>query len=180
MAEDWTAVYQSSSLYKYIPPSNIFGRDTVNETVQTINAIHSLRNGRALSSIKSLIVIFTTSIEENTESIPRTNKVRKNRIDQSHGGCISTNAAGYEMKSNSGPANASWSMSSKKGGLVKKQVLKSKNYIFGRSMSRLLQTRTCPRLSYLFCLFNKKITAASCHTSRVPGQACRTVFMSHT
>ena len=51
------------------------------------------------------------STEENTESIPRTNKVRKNKIDQSHWGVIVASACGYATKINSGPLVANSSTS---------------------------------------------------------------------
>ena len=51
-----------------------------------------------------------TSTDEKTESIPSMNKVRKNRIDHSHGGVISDSACGYETKINSGPAKGKSSM----------------------------------------------------------------------
>ena len=89
----------------------MLGTATTNETVQTINAISSLLIGLVLLSIKSAMVVFITSTEEKIESIPRTNKVKKNNADQSHDGFISANACGYEIKINSGPAKANSSMS---------------------------------------------------------------------
>ena len=102
IATDWTHVYQSNNLYKYIPPLYIFGIVRKNSTKQTTKATVSRPNFFVF--ILSIIVWFTTSTDENTESIPSKNKLKKKRIDHNNVGCIDDSACGYEINTSSRPS----------------------------------------------------------------------------